>query len=336
METKERILGYLARHPSARSSGLCEHLGITRQALNVHLRALIEAGSVVKSGSTRAARYSLPEDAPAVREITRDLALVTLDESVVYEELGLLIGLRGELRPNVESIVRYAFTEVLNNAIDHSGSDRCTVTFRLDAGSASFEIRDKGIGVFDSIASKLGLEDEQEAMLELLKGKTTTMKERHSGEGLFFTSKAADRFVLRSHRIRVEWNRSKNDVFASTCRFLRGTDAHFFVHRGTRRRLEEVFGEFAPEAYGFRFSKTKVHVKLLHTDYISRSEAKRLLANLEKFREIVLDFRGVRSIGQAFADEVFRVFARRNPGIEIRAEHANPVVSAMLRHVEKT
>ena len=36
----------------------------------------------------------------------------------------------------------------------------------------------------------------------------------------------------------------------------------------------------------------------------SVDEARRLLANLDKFREVVLDFRAVRSIGQGFADEV--------------------------------
>lgn len=74
-------------------------------------------------------------------------------------------------------------------------------------------------------------------------------------------------------------------------------------------------------------------LKLLQRDYVSRSEARRLLANLEKFREIVLDFRDVKSVGQGFADEVFRVFARRHPGISISARNANPVIDAMIRHV---
>ena len=74
-------------------------------------------------------------------------------------------------------------------------------------------------------------------------------------------------------------------------------------------------------------------MKLLRHDYVSRSEAKRLLANLEKFREISLDFRDVRSVGQGFADEVFRVFAHRHPGIVLRPEQASPAVLAMIKHV---
>jgi hypothetical protein len=49
------------------------------------------------------------------------------------------------------------------------------------------------------------------------------------------------------------------------------------------------------------------------TRFISRSEATRLLHGLEKFREVVLDFKGVELVGQGFADEVFRVWSRAHP-----------------------
>jgi hypothetical protein len=105
------------------------------------------------------------------------------------------------------------------------------------------------------------------------------------------------------------------------------------IQRSTRRRLADVFNEFAPKEYDFQFQKTKVLVKLLRRDYVSRSEARRLLANLEKFREIVLDFREVTSVGQGFADEIFRVFAGRYPAIRVTRENTNPVIEAIIRHV---
>ena len=168
--------------------------------------------------------------------------------------------------------------------------------------------------------------------MELLKGRTTTMREAHTGEGIFFTSRAADRFVLRSHRIQVEWSRLRDDVFVSSPRFLKGTTVSFAIQRSSRLRLEAVFGKFAPEEYDFRFQKTRMLVKLVQPDYVSRSEARRLVANLEKFSEVVLDFRDVKSVGQGFADEVFRVFARRHPAIRITTENTNPAVDAMIRH----
>jgi hypothetical protein len=121
-------------------------------------------------------------------------------------------------------------------------------------------------------------------------------------------------------------------VFVSQERFLKGTRVEFLAERGTRRRIEDVFGQFAPAEYDFRFEKTRILVKLLQAQYVSRSEAKRLLANLGKFREVVLDFKDVKALGQGFADEVFRVFAASHPQTRLVAENANPVVDAMLRH----
>ena len=74
-------------------------------------------------------------------------------------------------------------------------------------------------------------------------------------------------------------------------------------------------------------------VKLLRTRYVSRSEAKRLCANLEEFREVLLDFSQVEGIGQGFADEVFRVFSRAHPETKLRVQNANSAVCVMLRHV---
>ncbi|MBI2509227.1 MAG: DUF4325 domain-containing protein [Betaproteobacteria bacterium] len=332
MDAKRKILAYLARRRSAIGRDLRSHLGVSRQALSIHVRSLVEAGKVVRSGSARGARYMLRDRAPAAAAVSRTLRTRGLDEARVWDELAAGLNLRRALRPNVEAIAHYAFTEMLNNAIEHSEAGLCSVRFRLEPGMLSFEIRDPGIGVFHSIASKLRLEGEPAALVELLKGRTTTMREAHTGEGIFFTSRVADRFVLRSHRIQVEWSRIKDDVFVSNPRFLKGTRVSFAIQRSSRLHLEEIFGEFAPEEYDFRFQKTKVLVRLLRRDFVSRSEARRLVANLEKFSEVVLDFRDVRSVGQGFADEVFRVFARRHPAIKIATENTNPAVDAMIRH----
>lgn len=332
MDAKGKILAYLTRRRAATGGELRAHLGISRQALSIHVRSLVEDGKVVRSGLARGARYMLPGRAPAAASVSRALRTRGLDEGRVWDQLAAGLNLRRALRPNVEAIAHYAFTEMLNNAIEHSRADRCGVRFRLEPGMLSFEVHDPGIGVFHSIASRLHLENEQAALVELLKGRTTTMREAHTGEGIFFTSRVADRFVLRSHRIQVEWSRAKDDVFVSAPRFRKGTIVSFSVQRSSRLLLEKVFGDYAPEEYGFQFQKTKVLVKLLQRDFVSRSEARRLVANLEKFSEVVLDFQGVKSVGQGFADEVFRVFARRHPSVKIVAENANPAVDAMIRH----
>jgi biotin operon repressor len=330
--TRDAVRSLIAETGSATGPELASALGITRQAVSLHLRQLIAAGEVFKSGSTRGARYYPGDRAPEPRRVRLDLALQGLDEFAVYHKLAITLNLSA-LPANVEAITHYAFTEILNNAIDHSMSDRCTIEVWLDASKFGFRVKDSGIGVFHSIASKLDLPDETAAMIELVKGKTTTMPAAHSGEGIFFVSKAADRFILRSHKLQLEWNRELNDVFVSDPRFSRGTLGQFEIRTDSRTRLSNVFEAFAPEEFDYRFEKTRVQVKLLRSDYVSRSEAKRLLHNLEKFSEIELDFRKVRNVGQGFADEVFRVFATAHPAIVVSTANASVPVDAMIRHV---
>ena len=78
-----------------------------------------------------------------------------------------------------------------------------------------------------------------------------------------------------------------------------------------QRTSKEVFDEFSSgDDYGF--TKTVVPVRLAqygNDRLISRSQAKRVLARVELFKTVLFDFAGVETIGQAFADEVFRVFA---------------------------
>ena len=68
--------------------------------------------------------------------------------------------------------------------------------------------------------------------------------------------------------------------------------------------------------------------------WISRAEAKRLLQRIDRFRCVVLDFDQVSSIGQAFADEIFRVFANEHPEVQIFPVHATGEVQQMIRRAE--
>ena len=63
---------------------------------------------------------------------------------------------------------------------------------------------------------------------------------------------------------------------------------------------------------------------------VARSQAKRVLARVDLFRTVVFDFSGVATIGQAFADEIFRVFALAHQGIELQFVHANAAVRNVI------
>ena len=339
MDAKTKILAYLARRRSATGGELRSHLGISRQALSIHVRSLIEAAKVVRSGAARGARYMLRSRAPAAAAVSRVLRIRGLDESRVWEELATGLNLRRALRPNVEAIVHYALTEMLNNAIEHSEASRCSVRFRLEPGILSFEIRDPGIGVFHSIASKLRLAGEPAALVELLKGRTTTMREAHTGEGIFFTSRMFDSFDILSGGVFFTHSfGDAEDWIMEREQFMSGTIVWMKLDNHTARTAKKVFDQYAP-GDEFGFNKTVVPVKLAqygNDKLISRSQAKRVLARVELFKVVIFNFQGVPTIGQAFADEIFRVFPAEHPEIALFATNANSEVKRMIARAKST
>lgn len=105
----------------------------------------------------------------------------------------------------------------------------------------------------------------------------------------------------------------------------------------TERTTKEIFDEYTGD--DFVFNKTKITVHLakdyLGHDFVSRSLAKRILMNVEKFKIIVLDFENIDNIGQGFADEVFRVFKNKNPDITIVPVNMNEEIEFMINRAMK-
>lgn len=319
-------------------SALEDRFGISRQAINRHLNAFINEGLILKLGSgKRNTRYILNSTAVRrkvlgkKRRFNKRIRLASLREDVLLAEVKAQHGLLGNLSTNALSIFQFAFTEMVNNAIDHSRSKFANISVFVDAESVLFHVADTGIGVFKNVCAKKGLSNEMEAIQDILKGKTTTTPDAHSGEGIFFTSKAADRFVLESHRKRLIVDNIIGDVFVEDCRFRKGTCVSFEIKAKSSKNLTQIFHDYTGEK--FQFDKSSIAVKLFASGdtYISRSQAKRLLHSMESFRRIALDFTGVPTVGQAFADEVFRVFKKEHPEIEITAENCNENVDFMIK-----
>jgi hypothetical protein len=111
-----------------------------------------------------------------------------------------------------------------------------------------------------------------------------------------------------------------------------GTNVWMKLYNHTGRTTKKVFDQFSSgDDYGFH--KTVVPAKLAkygNENLISRSQAKRLLARVELFKIVVFDFSGVDTIGQAFADEIFRVFANQHPDIQLLTTKANSEVKRMI------
>jgi DNA-binding transcriptional ArsR family regulator len=318
------ILRVLAEQESAQSGELVRATGITRQALHRHLAALTKHGEIIASGAGRAARYRLA----AHRRIFR---LAGLEEDRVYETFvaPALAAIARSTTVQAQRAFRYAFTEMLNNAIDHSNGARVEVIVEKSNGRAVFQISDDGVGAFARIRRGLKLANDTSAIGELSKGKVTTAPGRHTGEGIFFTSKIAELFEIESNALLWRVDNTIDDTAIGRSSRRKGTRVRFELSPRSKASLEKLFGEYTKD---FQFSKTRTWVKLfaLGTSFVSRSEARRLTARLERFEEVVLDFQGVEMIGQGFADEVFRVWAAAHPKVKLRAVRAIAPVEFMI------
>lgn len=313
---------------------------VSRQYVARILAEMVKDGTLIKGGSTRGAFYAHVKRAPELAlRVRRRLRNLSLREDEVWDVLKGAAAFIPRLKSSVAQILTYAFLEMLNNAIEHSRSQFIEVEVSRSGGNVSFTVEDFGIGVFRNVMKQRSLNSELEAMQDLLKGKTTTAPEAHSGEGIFFTSKLGDLFTLESFGYALRVDNQVDDVFFERGPMKRGTRVLFSISERTTKRLDVVFGRYAVVPAQPAFDKSEVRVKLFagRARYLSRSEARRLLTGLDKFRSIILDFSGVETVGQAFVDEIFRVFKRNHPSITVTAVNTNEVVRFMIdrarRHI---
>jgi anti-sigma regulatory factor (Ser/Thr protein kinase) len=340
MNLKEQVINFAKKHDKFKVADfiIFKKSLYSRQYISKIINELVDEKKLIKSGATAKALYALPDNAEALGVVAKlTLANKDLEEHRVIEKIERQIPFIFKLKENTRSIFDYAFSEMLNNAIEHSKSKSISIEVGKNRGTLSFKIRDFGIGVFRNVMSNRKLKNELEAIQDLLKGKTTTAPKAHSGEGIFFTSKTADVFILESYDYVLVVNNVVNDVFFSKSRgrTKKGTSVTFEIQLGSDKHLIDIFQKFQTDGENLAFDKTEIQIKLytLGTVYISRSQARRVLTNLEKFKSIVFDFDKVPMIGQAFADEIFRVFKNKYPKSKIEAVNMSEAVEFMIKRV---
>lgn len=340
MKNKDKILQLIQQKGKITSSEIVDAVGVSRQYVHMVISSLIAEKEVVKIGSTRDAFYvssnyftQHPEVAPSVFKKTYKNE--SLEEHTILFEIEERFPKLSQLPENVKSIFTFAFSEMFNNAIEHSQSKTISIEVALRGAELSFIVRDSGIGAFRNIMKKKNLTSEVHAIQDLLKGKTTTMPKSHSGEGIFFTSKSGDSFILDSFGYQLSVNALQSDVAINTVSSKkRGTEVVFRINTQSKRHLNDVFKKYTNlvDAGGYGFDKTEIRVKLFTTGgvHVSRSQARRVLSGLEKFKIILFDYEHVPMVGQAFADEIYRVFQNRHPDIRIENENMNEGVRFMV------
>ena len=344
MLTKEKILDSARRKGQIRTSDFTSYFNVSRQYVSMLIAQLIEAKQLIRIGSTRNAFYVLPEYAtnhPQVlpRRFFKRLKNSNLEEHKILAEIEEKFPQISGLKEHIRNIFTFAFSEMLNNAIEHSKSRSVSVEISVTDDDLWFIVNDSGVGVFRNVMRKKKLRSEVEAIQDILKGKTTTIPKSHTGQGIFFTSKAADIFILDSFGRQMIVNNKAHDVgIKKTGVTKRGTRVIFRIKTNSHKHLSDVFKNYTNLAgegdYGF--DKTEIRVKLYTAGgvNISRSQARRILHGLEKFKIILFDFDKVPMIGQAFADEIYRVFHNKHPDIELQEINMNEAVKFMVERAK--
>jgi anti-sigma regulatory factor (Ser/Thr protein kinase) len=324
---KEMAIGLLAEQGRVTSGDLARVAGVSRQSAHATLAALVSAGNATPVGAGRGAHY-VPADA-----LSFNWQTAGLEEHLVWEELRAQHSVSG-LSANAEAVLGYSVSEMVNNVIDHSGSDILVTRVSRDSDDVVVVVEDVGIGVFERIRMAKNLPDALSALEQLSKGKLTTDPEHHTGEGIFFTSKMVDRFTIRANGIEWTVDNAVSDFAVGVSGQIVGSQVVLRHAADSDTRIEDVFGEYTTD---FSFDTTQVVVRLFERGgvFVSRSEARRIATGLDVFARVIVDFRGVLRVGQGFVDELFRVWASQHPSTRLEPVVMNEAVSFMVRRASQ-
>lgn len=316
-------------HPKDLTKFYSEKEKITRAAAARYVLQLEREGWIARSGPATRPIFS-----PGyLRRVSQLYELNNLEEDVIWTR-----DFRPyfNLKPNLTNIAAHGFTEMVNNSIDHSSGTSVFISASQTEKSLTLVVADNGIGIFEKISAALNLADKRQALFELSKGKLTTDPSKHSGEGVFFTSRMFDYYEIEANGLQFSHDEKHDFLMEEPKPFAMGTVVFMRVALDSERTTSDVFNQFMNAPEDFDFSKTIVPMKLARLgdeQLISRSQAKRLIARFDRFKKVILDFKSVNEIGQAFADELFRVYANEHPQVELSPVNMSEQVERMWLRV---
>jgi len=330
---KNFILLNVSKYPNKITQITVDHFQISKPTVLKYLSELVVEGLIEKKGSNRYPNYRL-----FTEEIKLTYSNADLEEDIIWTK-DISKKIKG-INPNVKDICHYGFTEMVNNVIDHSGSKDLKIRIKQNYNEVIMYIYDTGIGIFNKIKKDLGLSETKHSILELAKGKFTSDPDNHTGEGIFFTSRIFDNFFIVSHLLTYIGMGNKDGwIFEDVEGDIPGTVVAMKINKKSTITIDRIFNEYADPDKIPGFHRTVIPVELMQHEgeaLLSRSQAKRLIFRFDKFLEVVLDFKGVKQIGQAFADQIFRIFQRENPNVHLEAINTNESIKNMIQHIHNS
>lgn len=322
---KMYILEKIEQNTSNVSGYVSRELGISQNTVCNYIKELLADGAIIKS---KRGQYEL---------VTKRFAYVLKRskghlEHDTYAYDAYVYPLIQKLPSGIEHIWSYAVSEMVNNVIDHSGAEDLFIQIEQNYLTTRVMLCDNGIGIFKKIKEHFSFATLDDAVCELFKGKLTTDASNHSGEGIFFTSKMMDLFLILSDGKVFTTSKYENDHIFDQPEAATGTCVIMELSNFTNKNAAEIFDMYSGTEGSF--CKTKIPLKnIFDKAPISRSQAKRICHRLEHFKEVVLDFSGIDWMGQGFAHQLFVVYQNAHPEIIFTPIHMEESVKKMYDHV---
>ena len=328
-EKKQMITLYILEKISAKtpslSKSVAETFGISTNTVHSYIKQLVDEGIIQKQ---KRGEYEL---VTSQTEYTFFRSKRELESDTIAYDLCLSSKI-GHLEENILHIWSYALSEMVNNVIDHSSAEVMQITVAQNYLKTYVAIVDNGVGIFEKIKNHFSLPSLDEAICELFKGKLTTDSANHSGEGIFFTSKMMDAFLISSSGKIFTTSKYENDHILDIEDCENGTCVFMALSNFTNKTAREIFDLYS-DVDG-AFTTTRIPLKnIFDSAPVSRSQAKRVCNRLEQFEEVILDFDGINWMGQGFAHQMFVVYQKAHPEIAIKAINMSEGVENMYRHV---
>jgi anti-sigma regulatory factor (Ser/Thr protein kinase)/biotin operon repressor len=325
--TKEQIIALLGADPTS-VGALAAALDLTPQAIFYHLATLRTEGVVAQVGKGRGARWVRRFDHRLVWDLGAGGDIAEFE--MWQQARDLMAAELATASAQTLEILNYTATEILNNAIDHSEGTKVELLAACHADDIEITISDNGVGAFRKVQDHFGLSNELEAIAHIAKGQQTTWEARHTGQGLFFSSRAVDVFTVESGGRIWEVDNVREDTTVLPGVRRPGTKVVLRIRKSQTLTLKELFDRYSIEEYAFDRGAVRVVLSDHGNEFVSRSEAKRLGVGLELYGEVELDFTNVRAVGQGFVDELFRVWVREHPGTSFTYVNASEEVAFMI------
>ena len=272
-------------HAEGLTAFVAQHFHVSREAVNQYIRKLVADGLIEAEGNTYARRYKIKH----IVDFLFDVPITKgMYEHEVWQEQ--IVPRLAPLPNNIIDICQHGFTEILNNVIDHSQSPNASIHIAQTYNKIKITIVDNGVGIFEKIQRDFNLPDSRTALLELSKGKLTSDKIHHSGEGIFFTSRMFEIFIIMSSKLFYQRTRDDNDEWAIEIldeQYSRkGTFVEMDISTDALWTSKEIFEKYQDDDYRF----TKTHVPIMLGKYgdeqlVSRSQAKRVLSHSRTLRK---------------------------------------------------